>query len=76
MSKIKMSLYVDGIDADADQIVVVRAWQYAFGTIDGCKAVYRRMATEAGSYGGWRWEAHSMEALERYLHVYNIPTGV
>lgn len=52
-----LTMLRDGIDAEAKCVTIVGHFQYAYGTIDGCLAVYRRRADESGTYGGWRWES-------------------
>lgn len=58
----RMKLFVDGIEGQTvspDQVPNGNpAFEYAVGstTEGGLPAIYRRNASEKGTYGGWRWE--------------------
>lgn len=58
-----LSLWVDGIEGE--QVALTASWQYARGRTceEGTTAIYRRRANEAGTFGGWRWEADTRERL-------------
>jgi hypothetical protein len=42
------------------------AFQYALGRVeeDGAEAIYRRRASDRGTYGGWRWERDAPKAAQ------------
>jgi len=62
-----LTQYVDGIDAV--NLGIIGSRQYALiyaGTARA--AIYQRQASEAGTYGGWRWECDSRHP-ERYPDI-------
>jgi hypothetical protein len=60
----KLMQHIDGIDA-AD-LGIIGSRQYALLYAGAARAaIFQRKASEAGTYGGWRWECDSKHP-ERY----------
>jgi hypothetical protein len=62
-----LSLWIDGIEGE--EVARTDSWQYARGRTceDGPAAIYRRRASDVGTYGGWRWECDTRSQLDALL---------
>ena len=56
----RLDMTRDGVEAI--DLGVIGEWQYALGTTR--PDVWRRKASEVGTYGGWRWECLSLHAVQ------------